>query len=154
MNQSSEFDFAGQIDVYTCMRLRNVLPFIALLCASSTLGLAQTPPLAPPPGPTTRVLAIGRIVSGSTSEKLAPVMQREVRDTVRLYLAGKIDQWFVRRDQRGVVFLLNVSTVAEAHELLEKLPLGEAKLMEFDLIPLGPLTPLALLLPEGSNSPK
>ncbi len=63
-------------------------------------------------------------------------MKQEVRDTVRLYLAGKIDQWFVRRDQNGVVFLLNVGSVAEAHELLEKLPLGQAKLMEFDLIPL------------------
>ncbi len=83
-----------------------------------------------------------------------PVMQQEVRDTVRLYLAGKLDQWFVRRDQNGVVFLLNVSTVAEARTLLEKLPLGEAKLMEFDLIPLGPLTPLGLLLQESAGATK
>ena len=60
-------------------------------------------------------------------------MQKEVRDTVRLYLAGKIDQWFVRRDQSGVVFILNLSSVDEARTVLEKLPLGEAKLMEFDL---------------------
>lgn len=77
------------------------------------------------------------------------VMQGEVRDTVRLYLAGKLDQWFVRRDQNGVVFLLNVNSVEEAHALLEKLPLGEEKLMEFDLIPLGPLSPLGLLLQEA-----
>lgn len=78
-------------------------------------------------------------------------MPLEVRDTLRLYLAGKLDQWFVRRDQNGVVFLLNVTTVAEAQALLDKLPLGEAKLMEFDLIPLGPLTPLGLLLPENQG---
>ncbi len=83
-----------------------------------------------------------------------PVMQREVRDTVRLYLSGKLDQWFVRRDQNGVVFLLNVATVAEAKALLDKLPLGEEKMMEFDLIPLGPLTPLGLLLQEGAPAAK
>ncbi len=91
------------------------------------------------------------MTSGSTSEKTAPVMQQEVRDTVRLYLSGKLDQWFVRKDQRGVVFLLNVTTVAEARELLEKLPLGEKKLMEFDLIPLGPLSPLGLLVQDSPS---
>ena len=94
------------------------------------------------------------MASGTTPDKVMAVMQQEVRDTVRLYLAGTIDQWFVRRDQNGVVFLLNVATVDEARALLEKLPLGEKKLMEFDLIPLGPLTPLGLLIPEKPASPK
>ena len=105
-------------------------------------------------GPTTRVLAIGHISTGASRDKIMPVMQQEVRDTVRLYLAGKLDQWFVRRDQSGVVFLLNVSTIAEARTLLDKLPLGEAKLMEFDLIPLGPLTPLGLLLQNEAGAAK
>jgi hypothetical protein len=85
---------------------------------------------------------------------MMPVMPKEVRDTVRLYLAGKLDQWFSRRDQAGVVFILNVSSVDEARTLLEKLPLGEAKFMEFDLIPLGPLSPLRLLLEETPAPPK
>jgi hypothetical protein len=34
-----------------------------------------------------------------------------------------------------------------------QLPLGEAKLMEFDFIELGPLTPLHLLLSEGWATP-
>ena len=104
--------------------------------------------------PTTKVLAIGRIAAGTTREKVIAIMQKEVRDTVRLYLSGKLDQWFVRRDQNGVVFLLNVTSIEEAKTLLDKLPLGEAKLMDFDLIPLGPLSPLALLLPEGTAPPK
>ena len=116
----------------------------------SHFALAQTPPAPYTAGPTTRVLAIGHMASGTTREKVMPVMQKEVRDTVRLYLSGKLDQWFVRRDQTGVVFLLNVTTVEEARALLEKLPLGEAKLMDFDVIPLGPLAPLGLLLQEAS----
>jgi hypothetical protein len=134
------------------MTLRRFSCFLIFLASLHTLASAQPPSLAA--GPTTRVLAIGRLPSGVTRDKLAPVMQQEVRDTVRLYLAGKLDQWFVRRDQSGVVFLLNVSTVAEARTLLEKLPLGEAKLMEFDLIPLGPLTPLGLLLQDSPGPAK
>jgi hypothetical protein len=52
------------------------------------------------------------------------------------------------QDGLGVVFILNVSSVEEAHSMLEALPLGQAKLMTFELIPLGPLSPLALLLPQ------
>ena len=120
---------------------RFLLPFVLL----GINAFAQTPAPAAA-GPTTKILAIGHLTNGTTRDKITPVMQKEVTDTVRLYLAGKLDQWFSRRDQAGVVFLLNVSTVAEAHDLLEKLPLGQAKFMEFDLIPLGPLSPLNYLL--------
>jgi len=132
------------------MSLSNILLSAAL---TAMIASAQAPPnLAA--GPTTRVLAVGRMAPGVAREKVVAVLPKEVRETVRLYLAGKLDQWFVRRDQNGVVFLLNVSTVEEAHDLLEKLPLGEAKLMEFDLIPLGPLTPLGLLLAEPKSAPE
>jgi len=97
--------------------------------------------------PTTRVLAIGTLSSPLTPEQRKAIMPREVPDTVDLYLSGKIDQWWVRQDGKGVVFLMNVSTVGEAQDLLEKLPLGQAKLMSFELMPLGPLSPLRLLLP-------
>ena len=115
---------------------------LLLLAASILTTQAQTPVT---PGPPTRVLAIGHLTTGTTRDKIMPVMPK-VRDTVCLYLAGKLDQWFSRRDQAGVVFILNITTVDEARTLLEKLPLGEGKLMEFDLIPLGPLSPLGFLL--------
>ena len=123
-----------------------ILRSMFLIVALAVAALGQTSSTAPASGPTTRVLAIGHITEGATAEKITPVMQQEVRDTVRLYLAGKLDQWFSRRDLRGVVFLLNVSSVDEARALLEALPLGKAKLMTFDLIPLGPLAPLGLLV--------
>jgi hypothetical protein len=44
---------------------------------------------------------------------------------------------------------MNVTSVEEARALLGKLPLVDAKLMEFDFIELGPLSPLHLLLSEG-----
>jgi hypothetical protein len=47
---------------------------------------------------------------------------------------------------------VNAAGTAEAHELLEKLPLGMARMMEFELIALGPLAPLAVLIGEAQPS--
>ncbi|RXH57757.1 hypothetical protein [Granulicella sibirica] len=119
---------------------------VCVLLASLACG-AQTPaPLAPVP--TTKILAIGRLKAAPTAEQRKLLGSKEVPETVKLYLAGKIDQWYSIRNDNGVVFVMNVSTVEEAHALLEALPLGQAKLMTFELIPLGPLSPLALLVRE------
>jgi hypothetical protein len=45
-----------------------------------------------------------------------------------------------------VVFLLNASSEDQAKQILSKLPLVQAGRMEFDLMPLGPLSPLRYLL--------
>ena len=97
---------------------------------------------------TTKVLAIGTWTAKATPETRPPIMPSEARDTMRLLLAGKIDQWFAKIDGSGAVFLMNVTDPAEAHALLEKLPLGQAGMMTFQLIPVGPLWPLGLLLGE------
>ena len=96
---------------------------------------------------TTRVLAIGTWTGKATPETIPPIMPSEAYDTMRLMLAGKIDQWFAKIDGSGAVFLMNVTDPAEAHALLEKLPLGQADMMTFQLIPVGPLWPLGLLQP-------
>jgi hypothetical protein len=99
-----------------------------------------------PSVPTTKILALGRFTDRSAPETIQATLRQEVPETVRLYLTGKIDQWWFNQRQRAPVFLLNVTTVEEAHALMEALPLGQAGLMEFDFIELGPLTPLHLLL--------
>jgi hypothetical protein len=99
-----------------------------------------------PTDPATRVLAVGRLTGKANAETMAAAMPGQMRGMVQLYLAGKIDQWFIRKDIRGAVLLLNVTTAADARSLLDALPLGQQGLMEFDLIPVGPLAPLAMLL--------
>ena len=116
------------------------------LMAASVAASAQTPAAPMTAVPTTRILAIGHLTTGITRADIAPIMKDEVPATVRLYLAGKIDQWYFQTEGSGVVFILNVTSKEDAHALLEKLPLGQHKFMEFDLIPLGPLAPLASLL--------
>jgi hypothetical protein len=100
---------------------------------------------------TTKVLAIGSWTAKATPESRPAIMPSEARDTMRLMLAGKIDQWFAKTDGSGAVFLMNVTDPAEAHALLEKLPLGQADMMTFQLIPVGPLWPLGLLLGEPAK---
>jgi hypothetical protein len=100
---------------------------------------------------TTKVLAIGSWTAKATPEKRPAIMPAEARDTMRLQLAGKIDQWFAKTDGSGAVFLMNVTDPAEAHALLEKLPLGQAGMMTFELVPMGPLWPLGLLLSEPAK---
>ncbi|MGA7808554.1 hypothetical protein [Bradyrhizobium sp.] len=101
--------------------------------------------------PTIKVLAIGSFTAKATANGWKPMLSSEMRQTAQLYLAGKIDQWYVRQDQGGVVFVMNVTTTAEAHDLLDKLPLGVAGFMQFELIPLGPLSPMRTLLSEPRN---
>ncbi len=103
--------------------------------------------------PTTKILASGHFTRTLTPEEWKTIMPNEVRETVKLYLAGKIDQWYVRTDQTGAVFLMNVTTLAEAQTLLDALPLGKANLMKFELIELGPLSPLNGLLKAAAVGP-
>jgi hypothetical protein len=125
----------------------------SLVAISPTASLAQTTrPLDPAlVVPTTKLLAIGSFTAKATPSLSKPVLPSEVRETVLLYLNGKIDQWFVKQDQSGVVFIMNVTDPKEAHELLEKLPLGRAGLMEFQIIPLGPISPLRMLLSDPAK---
>src|SRR5215469_11993220 len=53
-------------------------------------------PSAFPPVPTTQILAIGTFVAPLTPEQRKTILTGEVPATARLYLAGKIDQWFVQ----------------------------------------------------------
>ena len=95
--------------------------------------------------PTTKILAIGTINRGVDPDKVFAILPNEVRDTVDLYLNGKIDQWYSQQERRGVVFILNVTDPAAARDMLEKLPLGQAHLMSFELFPIGPLNQLRQL---------
>jgi hypothetical protein len=121
--------------------------FAALLMSliATQAGYAQSP--APPAStPTTKILAIGTMNPGVDPAKALAILPTEVRETAKLYLDGKIEQWFSLEERRGVVFVLNMTDEAAAREMLEKLPLGQAHLMTFELIPIGPLNPLRQLL--------
>ena len=123
------------------------LPFW-LLTACGTL-FAQ-----PPASVTTSILVNLTVKPDFDRAQLPKLMPQEVRDTVRLYLDGKIQQWYGRADGRGVLFIMNCSTVAEAKALMEALPLAKANLVNLDYTPLSPLTPLRYLLADPAAPAK
>jgi hypothetical protein len=107
---------------------------------------AQTSPASPDPTPTTRILAIGTVTPGADLARVRAILPAEMRATAQLYLDGKIDQWYSLQGRQGVAFVLNVTDLAAAHDMLERLPLGQAHLMSFELLPLAPLKPLRTLM--------
>ena len=65
------------------------------------------------------MLVILTVKEGVTREQIMAVMPAEVRQTVQLYLNGKIREWYSRGDGRGAVFLLDTRDVAEAHAIMD-----------------------------------
>ena len=95
---------------------------------------------------TTGVLVLLKAKPGVTREQVMKIMPAEIRGTVGLYLDGLIRQWFSRTDGMGVVFILDCKDVAEAHALMDGLPLSAENLVGHEFIPIGPLMPLGVLL--------
>ena len=92
-----------------------------------------------------KVMAIGTL-KPLTQDQRQQYLPKEVPATLQLYLDNKMEQFWLRDKEAGVIFLMNVDSVEEADRLLKALPLGQAGLLTFDLMPIGPLTPLGMLL--------
>ena len=88
---------------------------------------------------------------GVTAPQIMDVIPAEIRATVRLYLDGKIREWYSRGDGKGVIFLVDAKTEDEARAIMETLPLAKEQLMESEYIPVGPLMPLRALMGSGTQ---
>lgn len=93
-----------------------------------------------------QILAIDKIAEGVTADILEPHLPKELAAMVDLYLKEKIRTFYFRKDRVGVVFILECENIQEAREILSTLPMVEKNLLNFDLIPIGPLMPLGRLL--------
>lgn len=96
-----------------------------------------------------KIMAIGTL-TGMTEEQWKHYMPSEVPATLQLYLDGKMEQFWMRENGGGVIFLMAVDSVDEADKLLKALPLGAAGLLTFELMPIGPLMPLSNLINKQS----
>jgi len=118
-------------------------PFAA--AAQSPVASGQLPSDAPTPK-TTEVMVILTVKEGVTRQQIMNIMPAEVRATVKLYLDGKIRQWYSRGDGKGVIFLIDAKTVEEAHAAIDAMPLSKDNLVDHEFIPVGPLMPLTALI--------
>jgi hypothetical protein len=136
--------------------MKLLLPLLMSVLPAVSVAQSQSSAPQPPPGAlspkTTEVMVILTVKQGVTRQQIMNVMPAEIRATVKLYLDGKIRQWYSRGDGKGVIFLIDAKAVDEAHAVIESLPLSKENLMDHEYIPVGPLMPLAGLL--GGEPPR
>ena len=124
--------------------LAAALPAVAIAQSGVASGV---PSVAVPE--TTAVIVIHTPTPGVTPQQIMAVIPAEIRATVELYLDGKIRQWYSRGDGKGVIFVVDAKTEAQARALMEILPLAKEQLMDHEYIPVGPLMPLRALMAGG-----
>jgi len=131
----------------TMNAFRNVVFALTLTLIGATSmtnsSVAQAQAFSPT---TTGVIVILTAKAGVAREQVMAVMPAEIRETVQLYLNGKIREWYSRGDGRGAVFLLDTRDVAEAQAIMEGLPLAKGNVIDHEYIAVGPLLPLRLLM--------
>lgn len=135
--------------------MKIMIPFLMAALPSASLAQSQpggssgVPSVAIPR--TTAVLVIQTAKKGVTPDQVMAVIPAEIRATVKLYLDGKIREWYSRSDGKGVVFLVDAKTEDEARAIMDTLPLAKEQLMDDQYIPVGPLMPLRALLGPGAQ---
>ena len=95
-----------------------------------------------------KVLWIRMWAKTSNPEERDAILRKVVPATLKVYLDGVIEQMWFKLDAPGVVFLVNAESVDAAKIHVHGLPMGQAGLMDFDFIPVGPLAPLGMLIAE------
>ena len=136
--------------------MKLMLAFLVAMLPVASVAQSQSAPASGVPSiaipETTAVLVIETPRKGVTASQIMDVIPAEIRATVRLYLDGKIREWYSRGNGKGVVFLVDAKTEGEARALMETLPLAKQQLMDHEYIPVGPLMPLRALVGPGAQN--
>jgi hypothetical protein len=92
-----------------------------------------------------KILALEQEVPGVTPGAFKPHLQAEAARVWELYQAGIFRELYFRQDRSDAVLVLECRDIEEATEILNTLPLVQAGLITFDLIPLTPYPGFARL---------
>lgn len=76
---------------------------------------------------------------GATPEQYAPRLHDEIRHAWRLYTNGFARDIYLRQDRPGVAIIAEADSVEAARATLGQFPLATAGLIDWDIIPLGPM---------------
>jgi len=92
-----------------------------------------------------KILALEVEEEGIKPEQFAPHLKAEARRVWELYQSGVLREAYFRADRSEAVLVLECADAAEAQQALGTLPLVEAGLIRFEVIPLRPYPGLARL---------
>jgi len=83
-----------------------------------------------------KILALEHELSGATAEQFLKHAHDEARKAWELHRTGIIRELYFRADKNDAVLVLECASVDEAKEILAALPLVQAGLISFEIIPL------------------
>jgi hypothetical protein len=137
--------------------MKFMIPFLmAAVLPAAALAQSQAGAQAQPAGgsgvpsiaipKTTEVIVIETPKQGVTPQQVMAVIPEEIKATVKLYLDGKIRQWYSRGDGK-CCFRGRRENRGRGSSIMETLPLAKEHLMDHQYIPVGPLMPLRALNP-------
>lgn len=92
-----------------------------------------------------KILAMEVEKEGVKPEQYPPHLQAEARRVWDLYQSGIIRELYFRADRSEAVLILECGDALEAKQIIETLPLVQAGLITFDVIPLIPYPGFARL---------
>jgi hypothetical protein len=101
-------------------------------------------------------LVLGHGRADVPTAAMAPHLTAEAARSWRYYLDGYIRQAYFRMPPAvpGAVLVIEADGLDHARRLMDAMPLQQAGLVTFEVIPIGPFLPWDSLLPAGSPRPE
>jgi hypothetical protein len=101
-----------------------------------------------------KILALEKECPEATNGQFQPHLKPEAMRVWELYQKGIIREAYFHAEQHQAVLVLECSDMSEAHMVVESLPLVQAGMITFDLLPLIPYDGFArLFMPVSNNEP-
>ena len=98
-----------------------------------------------------KFLALEHEKPASQASDFAPYLYEEARRAWKYYTAGVIRELYFNADEHTAVLILECADTDEARRILNSLPLVEAGLIDFDIIPLAAYTGFSRLSGSEDN---
>jgi muconolactone delta-isomerase len=92
-----------------------------------------------------KLLAFEKELPGATAEAFQPLLKAEARRIWELQQSGALRETYFRADQHNAVLVFECGEIEETQRLLSTLPLVDAGLITFEIIPLVPYDGIARL---------
>jgi hypothetical protein len=99
-------------------------------------------------GDASKFMAVGTYAAPASVPEASLALQQE-QETLKLYLNGKVEQFWFRRDGKGIVLLVSAGSLDEATALLGSMPFMRANAIRFEILPVGPMMPFIRLIDDG-----
>lgn len=96
-----------------------------------------------------KILAIEKEIAGATPEDFQPHLKAEAHKVWELQQQDIIREIYFRADCSSAVLILECAGIVAAEKILQTLPLAQANLIKFEIIPIKPYPGFERLFDHG-----